>query len=269
VFSGIVMLFKPLIVMMSLGLLGYTKRSSFKTAVSLSQVSEFSLVFVVAAVASGRVSEKVQAVISLVALITFALSAYLMKYDDTLYGKLERYLRLFERRVLDYERPGGVHGYPIVIFGYRKGGQEFIRTFKSMNKRFVVVDYDPEAIELLEAQKVNVLYGDATDPELIEELQLDRSKLVVSTISDYKTNEFLAHWLHVNNPQAVLISSAETASQASELYGLGAAYVMMPHFIGSEKISTFIKRIGFKKSEFHKFRNKHLQYLETHYSQEP
>jgi hypothetical protein len=41
---------------------------------------------------------------------------------------------------------------------------------------------------------------------------------------------------------------------------------MMPHFVGSEKISTFIKKSGFSKTEFHKYREKHLQYLESHYS---
>jgi len=269
IFSLIVLLLKPFIVMVSMGLLGYTKRASFKTALSMSQVSEFSLVFVVAAVASGVVSAQVQAVVSVTALVTFAASAYLMKYDDKLYIKLEHYLRLFERKIIRFEQAGEAHNYSIVVFGYRKGGQEFIRTFKAMKKRFIVVDYDPDAIELLDKQGVHLLYGDATDPELIEEIGLDHAKLIVSTISDYKTNEFLTHWIHNNNPNAVLICSAETATQASLLYSKGAAYVMMPHFIGSEKITTFIKRIGYKKSEFHKYRDKHLQYLQSHFDQTP
>jgi voltage-gated potassium channel Kch len=211
----------------------------------------------------------VQAVIGLTALITFAGSAYLMKYDDELYRMLEKHLRLFERKVTRFEQNGSLQNYSVVLFGYRKGGAEFIRTFRAMKKRFVVVDYDPDAVELIERQHVNFLYGDATDVELIDELNLHKSKLVVSTISDFATNEFLASWLKTNNPGAVFVASADTAYHAAHLYSEGAAYVMMPHFIGSEKISTFIKRTGFKKSEFNKFREKHLQYLETHYSEEP
>jgi len=41
---------------------------------------------------------------------------------------------------------------------------------------------------------------------------------------------------------------------------------MMPHYIGSEKIGSFIKKNGFNRTEFRKFREKHLQYLETHYT---
>ena len=90
--------------------------------------------------------------------------------------------------------------------------------------------------------------------------------MVVSTISDHPTNIFLARWLEKTNPKAVFVCAAETIEQASELYQEGVAYVMMPHYIGSEKISSFIKRYGFNKTEFRRFREKHLLYLQTHYS---
>jgi len=268
VFVLVVMIIKPLSVLTTMGLLGYTKRASFKTAVAMSQVSEFSLVFLFAANEAGLASEKARAAITLVALITFAGSTYLMKYDDEIYSQLEEKLRLFERHTTKLEQRSSLQHFPIVLLGYRKGGAEFIRTFQNMKKRFVVVDYDPEAIEVLERQQINTLYGDVTDPELIEELNLEKTKLIVSTISDYNTNKFLAHWLNTKNPGAVFICNTDTAYHAARLYAEGAAYVMLPHFIGSEKISNFIKRSGFSKTEFHKFREKHLQYLESHYSEE-
>ena len=42
----IVIILKPLVVLVVLGLKGYTKQTSFKTAVSLGQISEFSLVLI-------------------------------------------------------------------------------------------------------------------------------------------------------------------------------------------------------------------------------
>lgn len=262
-FTAMVLFIKPLITIIVLGLQGYTKRSSFKAAISMSQVSEFSLVFIFAAVTSGYVSERALASVSLTALITFIISAYFIKYDDWLFSKVEKYLKFFERRVTKLEQKSAMQSYPIIIFGYRKGGSEFIRTFKSMQQRFVVVDYDPDAIELIERHRVNYIYGDATDIEFIEELQLDKCKLVVSTISDPAANDFLAHWLKEKNPKALFIGSADNADNAAQLYSEGAAYVMMPHLIGSEKISNFIKRVGINKSEFLKFRERHLRYIEN------
>lgn len=265
IFSLVVLVFKPLTVLLSMGGLGYTKRASFKAAISMSQVSEFSLVFLAAALASGFVSEAASTTLTLVALITFGVSTYLIKYDNRLYKHFESDLRLFERKKTTYEQEPALHSFPIVLFGYRKGGHEFIKTFKQMEKRFLIVDYDPEVADTLEQMHQSFLYGDATDPELLEEMYLDRSKLVVSTISDHKTNVFLAHWLSTHNPKAVFVCSADNAQMASDLYADGAAYVMMPHYIGSEKISTFIKKNGFKKSEFKNYREKHLSYLQTHF----
>jgi len=263
-FSIIIVLLKPFVTIVGLGMAGYTKRTSFKTAVSLSQVSEFSFILIASAVGSGLASATTQAIVLIVGIITFITSTYMMKYDDEIFNKIENRLQLFERKVTKLEQPEANAHFPIVLFGYRKGGIEFIRTFKAMNKRFIVVDYDPEAAEQLERNNIHFMYGDVTDLELISELNLNKSKMVISTISDFATNEFLAQWLRANNPDAVLICSAENAEYASELYNLGANYVMMPHFIGSEKISSFIKKSGFRRSEFNRFRDQHLKYIQTH-----
>lgn len=262
--SLIVIILKPLTVLISLGSLGYTKRASFKTAVTMSQVSEFSLVFLAAAYASGLISDRASATLSLTALITFAASTYLIQYDNSLYRLLEHRLRLFERKVTRFGQRDAAQKYPLVLIGFRKGGHEFIRTFSKMSKKYVVVDYDPENIEILERKHTNVIYGDATDPELLDEINLDESQLIVSTIGDIETNKFLAHWLNTHNPNAVFICTAERAEHATELYDDGASYVMMPHYIGSEKINSFIRRNGLKKSEFKNFREKHLEKLHTH-----
>ena len=265
ILSSVVLIIKPTIVVVTMGLLGYTKRASFKAGLALSQISEFSLVFLTAAVAAGMASERAATSLTLTALITFGLSTYLIKYDDVLYVAVEKRIRFFERHVIRLEQREASHAYPIVMFGYRKGGMEFLKTFDAMNKKFVVVDYDPEVIETLEQQKIHYLYGDAVDAELLEEVHLDKSKLVVSVISDYKTNLFLAHWLNKSNPSAVFVCSADSAQHAAELYENGAAYVMIPHYIGSEKLSAFIRKNGFSKTEFKAYREKHLAYLESHY----
>lgn len=262
----VVLIVKPLSVLAAMGSMGYTKRASFKAAVAMSQVSEFSLVFLVAAQHSGFITDKASATLTLTALITFAASTYLIKYDNSLFMLLEQHLRLFERHVTKNEGRQNLPTNPIVLFGYRKGGNEFLKTFRKMNKKYIVVDYDPENIETLEHQGIPYMYGDATDPELLDELNLGKSKLIVSTIGDSETNQYLAHWLKTHNPGAVFICSADRAEHASDLYADGASYVMMPHYIGSEKISTFIRRNGFNKTEFKNFREKHLVYLQSHFS---
>lgn len=261
-FIVVVVLVKPLSTLASLGVLGYTKNTSFKTALTLGQVSEFSLVFVMLAANSGLVSANVSSIITLVAVITIATSTYFMKYDDQLYNLLENKLRFFERKVVRTENFQASHR-PIVLFGYHKGGPEFIKAFRSMKRKFVVVDYNPEVIEELERQNIDFIYGDATDLELLEELNIGKAKLIVSTIADYGTNKnLLDHIMHVN-PNAIVICHSDSYEQAASLYRHGASYVMMPHLIGSERISNFVKRAGLSRKEFDNHREKHLTLLET------
>lgn len=266
ILSAIVIIAKPFVVTTIVGLLGYTKRVSFKTGINLSQISEFSIVLVVLASGAGMIRPELSAIITLVAIITIATSTYLMQYDDTLFARFDRIkLRMFEKEVVYKERRGPA-AYQMILLGYHHGGHEFIKTFEQLGKRYLVIDYDPEIIEMMAQRKIDYLYGDITDLELLREAGIDKSKLVVSTISDHSTNVFLINWLEANNPNAVVICHADNIKQATELYELGASYVMIPHYIGSEKMGAFIKRAGLDKNEFRKFREKHLAYLEAHYS---
>lgn len=264
VLSAIAIIAKPFIITTTMGMLGYTKRVSFKAGINLSQISEFSIVLVVLAAGIGMVRPEIVSIITLVAIITIAVSAYLMQYDDQLFERFNRIkLHMFEKEVT-YREKRSPRAYQMVLLGYHHGGHEFIRTFSGMHKKYLVIDYDPEVIDILEHQKIDYLYGDATDTELLREAGIDKSKLVVSTMTDHDANMFVAKLLHEINPDAVLICHADNIKQAGELYNTGASYVMIPHHIGSEKMSAFIKRAGTDKNEFEKYRHKHMAYLQAH-----
>ncbi len=267
ILATIVIIMKPFVIISTMGLLGYTKRVSFKAGINLSQISEFSIVLVVLASSAGMIRAEVSDIITMVAIITIAISTYLMHYDDELFAKFDKIrLHLFEKEVTYKEKRSRV-GYPLILFGYHHGGHEFIRTFKQMSKRYLVIDYDPSVIDTLEHQDVPYMYGDATDAELLEEINIEHTKLIVSTFSDFEVTFALVKNVTRINTSAVIICHADNREEAMRLYELGATYVMIPHYIGSEKISAFIRRYGLSKNEFAHFREKHLNYLETHFGE--
>lgn len=257
VISALVMALKPLLTLAALGLLGYTKQTSFKASVHLSQISEFSIILIVLASTTGIADSHVVTVMTLVALITIVLSTYLMQYDDKLYRKFSKQLSFFERKQVMQELNDLRH-FSLVLLGYRKGGHEFVRTFRQMKKDFVVIDFDPEIIEELDRQHINHIYGDATDLELLEEIGVHRSELIISTIGDAQANLLIVKHLTRHNKDALFICHASSLDTAAQLYKAGAAYVILPHFIGSEQISSFIRQHGSDKQAFDKYRIQHL-----------
>lgn len=261
VLSLVTIIVKPLVVMTTLGVLRYTKRTSFMTGINLSQISEFSIILVVLATTSGLVDPQLSAVITLVAIITITASTYLMQYDDWIFRKLETRLHLFERSITS-ESKHRANVYPLVLFGYLNGGNRFIKTFRAMRHKFVVVDYDPEVVEDLEKHRIAYLYGDATDPELLAEINFEETKLVVNTIADHFVNVALVRYIHHHNPETVIVCYSNDHNEAAELYRLGATYVMLPNFIGSDQLSSFIGKHGLNKSLFEKYREDHLAQID-------
>ncbi len=267
--SLIVIIGKPFVITSTMGLLGYTKRVSFKAGINLSQISEFSIILIVLAASVGMIRPEASSIITLVAIITIATSTYLMHYDEKLFGYFDRIkFRLFEKEATYRERRNS-NSYQMILFGYHHGGHEFIKAFQKLRKKFLVIDYDPEVIDLLAHRKVDYLYGDAHDLELLKEAGLDKVKLIVSTIEDHATNIFLCTFIEKSNPDAVFICHADNIAQANRLYDAGASYVMIPHHIGSERISAFILRAGLNKTEFKKYRQKHIAFLESHLGELP
>lgn len=262
--SVLVLVGNPIIVMTIMGLLGYTRRTSFKAGLAVAQISEFSLIFLLLGQRNGQVDGEIVTLVTLVALITIAISAYMITYADRLYLIFERQLRIFERKSVRHEHETA-HSFEVLLIGYKKGGHEFVKIFRNLTKRYAVIDYDPEVVDDLDRKQIPYLYGDATDPELLAELDVTKSKLIVSLVTDHATNIFLLRYCEQVNPHVVIICHADTSKQAAELYGLGASYVLMPTYIGSEQIGTFIRRNGFSKTEFKHQREKHIAYLQSHY----
>lgn len=106
-----------------------------------------------------------------------------MQYDNKIYQKLDKHLNLFECAGA-VDKKHEMHSYPLILVGYNNGGHQYLKTFRSLKKRFVVIDYDPEVIEDLHRANINYLYGDVTDPELLAEINMESARLIVNTISD-------------------------------------------------------------------------------------
>lgn len=263
----VVIIAKPLVAMAVMGYLGYTKRTGFKTSVALAQVSEFSIVLVLLAEKRGLIDSSLVTAITFIALCSIAASSYLILFSDKIFASLERFLGVFERSQTHGEQTVP-RNYEMVLLGYQKGGHEFVKAFRQLSNNFVVIDYDPEVIDILEQRKIHHIYGDATDVELLEEANVAKARLVVSTITDIQANSSLLDFLKRKHSDAVVIAQADNPHQAGRLYDEGASYVILPHFIGGEKIGAFVRKSGFRKSDFKKIREQHIRQLKRQHGVE-
>ena len=262
IFSLFILIGNPLIVMILMGLLGYKKKTGFQAGFTVAQISEFSLILIALGVSVGHLTNDILSLITIVGLITISCSTYLILYSDKIYPYLSKYLSIFERKKVK-ENEKEFKNYDIVLFGNNRIGYDLLKSFKKLKKKFLVVDYNPETILELSKEGIDCRYGDVDDEEFLNELNLTKTKMIVSTVPEFKTNLLVINKVKQINKGVIIIVVAHNIDEANILYDQGATYVIMPHFLGGTYASMMINK---NKLNFNKFlieKKKHIKQLKT------
>jgi len=260
--SLFVMIGNPLIMMIIMGLMGYTKRTSFLTGLTVAQVSEFSLILLALGVKVGHISKEILSMVTIISLITFAGSSYFIIYADKIYPKISKYLSVFERkgRRVDSVAYDG-KPYEVILFGYNRIGYDILESFKKIKKKFLVIDYNPDTIHQLQKKGIECVYGDAADQELLDNLDFSKAKMIVSTVRELETDRLLIRKIRQKNPKTIIIAVCHQIDDSLDLYEEGATYVITPHFLGGHHTATMIEEHGLNFDKFIKEKIYHINQL--------
>ena len=265
ILSAFILLGNPIIVMVLMGLLGYTRRNSFLAGLTVAQISEFSIILIALGVKVGHLTNETLSFVTTIGLITIAGSSYMILYANRVYPHLSRFLGIFERKgkKVDEHRYNEHEVYDIILFGRNLIAYDLLESFKKLGEKFLVVDYNPETIIGLAKEGIDCRYGDAGDSELLNDLNLSKSKMIVSTITDFDTNLLLVNKIRESNEKTIIIVVSHQIDEAMELYDRGATYVIMPHFLGGHHASTLIEKYGLDFNKFLKEKVAHIEHLEA------
>ena len=260
IFSLIILVINPIIVMSMMSFGGYTKKTNFFSSLSVAMIGEFSLIIVALGVKIGHISNEILSLITLTSIITIGISTYFIIYASKVYASLSRYLSLFERKSLREKRKINKKT-DAILFGYNRIGFGILTSLKKIKENYLVVDFNPDTITNMQKLDIPCLYGDVDDDALLNELPLKNIKIAVSTIPEIETNELLLKTVKSANPQAIVILRAHTIEDAMELYKHKADYVLTPHFLGGEYLADMIKDIKLDTEGYKKERERHIKML--------
>lgn len=259
--SLFVLVGNPVIVIVLMNLLGYRSRTGFMAGLTVAQISEFSLILATLGFNLGHLPKETLSLVTLVGLVTIAGSAYMIQYADTLYTKLERVLRLLELRRSKRERGSKEEQYAAIVVGYGRVGEDYRQLLETLAMHTLVVDHDPEAIERLKQLELPYRYGDLSEPEFLEELPFEGSRVVVSTLTEHTVNLGIVRYAK-SVARKLVVVTANLAKEARELYAEGADYVIVPHYLGARYGVSILKKITREKEILKAEREKHLKFLE-------
>jgi Kef-type K+ transport system membrane component KefB len=254
VLSVFVLVGNPLIVVAIMGAMGYRRRTGFLAGLTVAQISEFSLIFMAMGVALGHVAEPALGLVTLVGLVTIALSTYMITYSHQLAGWLDGPLRIFERghtwreAAAAGEMPGMASGAPdVVIFGLGRFGGAIAERLRERGLTVLGVDFDPEAVRAWRRSGYVAVYGDATDPELVAALPLERTRWAISSIPSHAggvTHDdhrlALISALHSHQFGGKVAVTTHAPAEVDLLVGRGADLVLLPFQDAAERTAEII-----------------------------
>lgn len=241
--SILVLVLKPLIVALVMGFMGYRKRTSVLTGISLAQVSEFSLIIIFLGNRIGQISQDIVSLLTLIAIFTFAFSNYMILGSSDLYKKLLGKLPLIERKTGLEDEIGEKfeHKDHVVLVGADRTGGSVLNALISSGEKVLVIDSNPDIIEKMKTRRVKSLFGDISDLEIQERAGLKSAKLIISTVSDVEDNVFFISEIKKLRKRPKIVTIAQSDGEEKELKKAGVDYVIQPHVLGGRHLAHLIK----------------------------
>jgi Kef-type K+ transport system membrane component KefB/Trk K+ transport system NAD-binding subunit len=246
IFTLYTLILKPTIFMLIFGAFGFRRHTMFKTAISISHISEFSLIMILVGLKNNLVSQDALTAIALSGVVSMIIASVMISRSNDFYRKLKPLIGFFERKNYHNELENAhslseLKDHVVVIGGHRVGG-ELVKYFKRQKVPYVVLDFNPQHIDKLIKEDINVIYGDVGDPDVLDEINLVEAKMVISTVQDLGDGLLLIEELKSRGVDKIpIIVRAATTTEAEILYREGADLVLIPAIITGDYLLGVIK----------------------------
>ncbi|MGK2865848.1 MAG: cation:proton antiporter, partial [Mycobacterium sp.] len=221
VFAALVLLGKPLIVIVVMSLMRYPLRVSVLAGLPLGQISEFSWILAALGLSLGHISNATVSLITLVGLITIAISTYLINYSEQIYDRVKPWLAILERRGPREPGIAVADDCDVILYGLGRFGGHLAHRLSKAGHRVLAVDFDPHQVRLHSSDEFAVLFGSAEDEQLLDALPLPAARYVISAIPVVHTNLALLHNLRHRGFNGTVALTAHNHHDAERLRAAG------------------------------------------------
>lgn len=269
ILSLFILIGKPLIVLAIMLTLKFRNRTSFLTAATVAQVSEFSLILMTVGLGLGHVTSSEVSMVAAVGVVTITLSSYLILHGSSIYKALQKPLnRLFPEKGTDpyVSHSENLKDHVILVGGEQMGSDilSFLSGKITDKNQIVVIDFNPEIFNQLQGAGYNAVFGDISDPEVLEELALGRARLLIITDPDVGDSAQIISLARKKNYKGPIISASYWIHDAIKLYEMGVDYVVVPETVGGKHIARVLSDNWDDLGKIKKDKSKRFEELVSH-----
>ncbi|CAN5681884.1 YbaL family putative K(+) efflux transporter [soil metagenome] len=203
---------------------GYPLRTGLTVAAGLAQIGEFSFILASLGLSLGLLPMEGFQLLVAGALLSITINPLLFGAIAPVEALLRRrpaLARLLERRagtLASLERDTGdeLRGHAILC-GYGRVGRMISSALERRGFRYVVVTLDRREVESLREGGVPALYGDASNPELLEQAGIHEARTVIVAISDPHATRLVVERARAANERISLVVRTHSDAEVSHL----------------------------------------------------
>ena len=204
-------------------------RNGFMIGASLTSYSEFALIAGAAAAAGGLIPESSLLVLALAVVLSFAVAAPLNRNVHDLYERLEPILCRFERRTRHPDHaPMSLGRARSLVFGMGRTGVAAYSALADRDMRPLGLDSDPAKIERHRRDGRRVIYGDAEDPELWDDVSISGLEAVILALPDLEARLHAIESLRERDFTGVISTVSMYPEEEEPLREAGADVIAHP-----------------------------------------
>jgi len=229
---------------------GYGVRTALTVSAALAQVGEFSFILATLALSLDVLPEEANNLVLAGSILSIAVNPFFFRNIDVLEKwlvKFEGFVRFAERRYteLSAEEPPDLRRHT-VICGFGAGGANLARVLEGRGLPFLIVEYDPFVIDRVRAAGYDAVFGDCTNPEVLEQAGIADARLLALTFAQVSDALLAAQVARTLNPRIDIVARGGSGGGTQRLLReVGVSEVVDPEFESSlEFVRHVLHRFG-------------------------
>ena len=229
---GVVLVGNTLVATVLMVLLRHPLRASLRLGASLGQIGEFSFILAALGVGLGVLTEEARSLLLGAALITIAANPLVFNALDRLGAwvaarseLLDRLERQKEPRLMMTDMFVAMQPDHAILVGYGRVGRTIGDAFQRQGITFIAIEQDRRIVEAMRATGVATIYGDATQPMILEHAHAERAKLLVVASPDPYHARHIIGLARARNPsiEVIVRTHSDVEQHLFEAMGVGKA----------------------------------------------
>jgi CPA2 family monovalent cation:H+ antiporter-2 len=113
----------------------------------------------------------------------------------------------------------------VIVVGYGTIGRAVTESLEALSSPPTIVEQNIDTVPALREEKKNVLFGDATQPNILEASELESSKLLVITVPEIASTVAIIKSARIINPLVHIIARVNLLSDVPQLEELKVRYI--------------------------------------------